>query len=61
VLILTRKAAEEIVIGDGPKKIVIRLVEIRGEKARLGIAAPDEVPVHRREVYEKIHGSTNAA
>jgi len=37
------------------------VVEIRGDKVRLGIVAPKEVPVHRQEVYDAIHGSKNAS
>jgi carbon storage regulator len=53
MLILTRHAEEDIVIciGDG---IVIKIVEIRGDKVRIGITAPTEIPVHRREIYEAI-------
>ena len=52
MLVLTRKTNEQIVIGDND--VVITLVEIRGNKVRLGIEAPKEVPVHRREVFEAI-------
>jgi len=38
-------------IGD---KVVITIVDIRGDKVRLGIEAPNEIPVHRQEVYEAI-------
>lgn len=51
MLVLSRKKGEEIKIGDG---ITIVLVEIRGDKARIGIEAPRDVPVHRGEVYEAI-------
>jgi carbon storage regulator len=51
MLILTRRVDEEIVI-DGD--IVIKVLDIRGDKVRLGITAPPEIPVHRREVYEAI-------
>lgn len=51
MLVLSRKANEKIVIGDD---IVICLVEVRGDKARIGIEAPKEVPVHREEVYKAI-------
>ena len=51
MLVLSRKNNESIVIGDG---IVVTIVEIRGDKVRLGIEAPKEVPVHRREVYDAI-------
>ena len=49
MLVLTRKKNESIMIGD----VQIFIVEIRGDKVRLGIDAPSEVPVHRREVYER--------
>jgi carbon storage regulator len=51
VLVLSRKRDEQILIG---KDIVITLVEIRGDKVRLGVEAPRDVPVHRREVAEAI-------
>lgn len=51
MLVLSRKKDEKIVIGDN---ISIMVVEIRGDKVRLGIDAPREVSVHRREVYEAI-------
>ena len=52
MLVLSRKKNESIVINDN---ITIVVVEIRGDKVRLGIEAPKEVPVHRREVYDAIH------
>ena len=51
MLILSRKLGEQIVIADN---IVITVVGIRGDKVRLGIEAPREVPVHRKEIYELI-------
>ncbi|MDE0937684.1 MAG: carbon storage regulator CsrA [Mariniblastus sp.] len=51
MLVLSRKKNESIVINDD---ITIVIVEIRGDKVRLGIEAPKEVPVHRREVYDAI-------
>lgn len=51
MLVLSRKRDEQIVID---QNIVITIVEIRGDKVRLGIEAPTEVPVHRREVYDAI-------
>lgn len=54
MLVLSRKKNESIVI-DG--NIVITVVEVRGDKVRLGIEAPKEIPVHRSEVHEAIHGS----
>jgi carbon storage regulator len=55
MLVLSRKRDEKIVIGD---RIVITVVEVRGDKVRLGIEAPSDVPVHRQEVYEAIRRST---
>jgi carbon storage regulator len=52
MLVLSRKLNESIVIDDN---IVITVVEIRGDKVRLGIQAPREVPVHRSEVHAAIH------
>ena len=51
MLVLSRKKNESIVINDD---ISIVVVEIRGDKLRLGVEAPKEVPVHRREVYDAI-------
>jgi carbon storage regulator len=51
MLVLSRKRDEQIVIADN---IVITVIEIRGDKVRLGIQAPAEIPVHRKEVYEAI-------
>lgn len=54
MLVLSRKKNESIVVNDS---IVITVVEIRGDKVRLGIEAPREVPIHRSEVYAAIHGA----
>jgi carbon storage regulator len=54
MLVLSRKKNESIVINNDIKIVV---VEIRGDKVRLGVEAPREVPVHRREVYEAIQKS----
>ena len=51
MLILSRKKNECIVIGDG---IRVMVAEIRGDKVRLGIEAPKDIPVHRREVFDAI-------
>lgn len=51
MLVLSRKKNESIVIGDDIRIVV---VEIRGDKVRLGVEAPRSVPVHRREVYDAI-------
>ena len=54
MLVLSRQRDESIVIGDN---IVITIVDIRGDKVRLGIQAPVEIPVHRQEVYDAIRRS----
>ena len=51
MLVLSRQRDESIMIGD---TIVVTIVDIRGDKVRLGINAPPEIPVHRQEVYEAI-------
>ena len=51
MLVLSRKKGESVIIREN---IVVTVVEIRGDKVRLGIEAPKDVPVHRREVYEAI-------
>lgn len=51
MLVLSRQRDETIMIGDD---IEITVVDIRGDKVRLGISAPASVPVHRKEVYEAI-------
>ena len=51
MLVLSRHRDESIMIGDD---VVITVVDIRGDKVRLGIEAPTSIPVHRQEVYEAI-------
>ncbi|MCS7305180.1 MAG: carbon storage regulator CsrA [Thermoguttaceae bacterium] len=51
MLVLSRQRNQSIIIGDN---IIITVVDIRGDKVRLGIEAPSEIPVHRKEVYEAI-------
>lgn len=51
MLVLSRKKNETIVIREN---IIVTVVDIRGDKVRLGIEAPRDIPVHRREVYEAI-------
>ena len=57
MLVLSRKKNESIVINDDITSVV---VEIRGDKVRLGVEAPKEVPVHRREVYDAIKRNLDA-
>ena len=58
MLVLSRHRDESIIIADNIK---ITIVDIRGDKVRLGIEAPQSVPVHRQEVYEKIAAERIAA
>jgi carbon storage regulator len=51
MLVLSRHRDESIMIGD---EIVVTIVDIRGDKVRLGINAPSSVPVHRQEVFDAI-------
>ena len=58
MLVLSRQRDESIIIGDN---VVITVVDVRGDKVRLGIDAPVEIPVHRREVYEAIQRENRRA
>lgn len=58
MLVLSRQRDQTIMIGDD---IEITVVDIRGDKVRLGITAPKSVPVHRKEVYEAIRRENQAA
>ena len=51
MLVLSRHRDESIMIGD---EIVVTVVDIRGDKVRLGIDAPTQIPVHRQEIYDAI-------
>jgi carbon storage regulator len=58
MLVLSRQRDETIMIGDD---IEITVVDIRGDKVRLGITAPSTIPVHRKEVYEAIQRENREA
>ncbi len=51
MLVLSRQRDESIMIGDD---VEITIVDVRGDKVRLGITAPRHIPVHRREIYDAI-------
>src|SRR6516162_8506719 len=57
MLVLSRKKNESIIINND---ITVTVVEIREDKVRLGIVSPKDVPVHRQEVFEAIHGKLAA-
>ncbi|MBN1341931.1 MAG: carbon storage regulator CsrA [Phycisphaerae bacterium] len=58
MLVLSRQRDETIMIGDD---VEITVVDIRGDKVRLGITAPTRIPVHRKEVYDAIKRENAAA
>jgi carbon storage regulator len=53
MLVLTRRSRQSIMIGD---EIELSILSVSGEKVRVGIEAPDEVPIFRKEVYLRIAG-----
>jgi carbon storage regulator len=58
MLVLSRQRDESIIIGDN---VVVTVVDVRGDKVKLGITAPREVSVHRQEVYEAIQRENRQA
>ena len=58
MLVLSRQRDESVMIGED---VVVTIVDVRGDRVRLGIEAPREIPVHRREVYEAIHRENQRA
>ncbi len=62
MLVLSRRSQESVVVGgaDGMHRILkVTVLEINGGKVRLGFEADPGVPVHRWEVWERIHGNAN--
>ena len=58
MVVLSRKKNESLTIGDN---IIVTVIEIRGDKVRLGIEAPRDMPLHRKEVYDAIRGFDSTA
>jgi carbon storage regulator len=58
MLVLSRKVGESVIIGG---RITVTVVRVDGDAVRLGIAAPEDVPVHRREVYDEIQRNNREA
>lgn len=59
MLVLTRKVNQSIIIGDQGIEVVV--LEVRGEQVRIGIKAPRDVVVHRKEIYDQIQTENEAA
>lgn len=51
-LVLTRRTHESLMIGDD---VTVTVLEVRGGSVKLGVTAPRDVPVHREEIYHKVH------
>jgi len=58
MLVLSRTKDESIIVGDD---IIVEIVDVRGDKVRLGITAPKNIPVHRKEVYDAIQKEKKAS
>jgi carbon storage regulator len=58
MLVITRRPSESIIIRDD---IIVTVVSVRGDKVRLGIEAPKDITVHRKEVYEAIRRTEKPA
>jgi carbon storage regulator len=57
MLVLTRKSNQSIMIGD---EIEVSVLSVMGEKVRIGIQAPQKIPVFRKEIYLEIHRESGA-
>ena len=56
MLVLSRKCGEMITIGNG---VTVTVLSIQGDRVKIGIVAPAEVPVHRQEIHERIEGCSS--
>jgi carbon storage regulator len=54
MLVLSRKKGEQIVVTIGDRTALIRIVDVRGDKVRVGITAPQDVAVHREEIWKRL-------
>jgi len=61
MLVLSRKKDQSIIIGHGSEQIVISVVEIRGDRVRLGVTASPNIPIHRKEVHDAIRSQATPA
>lgn len=58
MLILTRRVGETVIVG---KDVAVTVVGVRGSQVRIGISAPKDVAVHRKEIYERIQREPQSA
>jgi carbon storage regulator len=58
MLVLTRKVGEQLVVPE--IDLTFTILEVRGDRVRLGVAAPSDVQVHRREVWARIQADSSA-
>ncbi len=58
MLVLSRKTGERVIIGPN---IIVTVLEVRGERVKLGFKAPAETPIHREEVAQEIHAESENA
>lgn len=54
MLVLTRKVDECIIVGEGPLAVMIKIIDVRGDKVRVGIEADSSIPIHRKEIADAI-------
>ena len=54
MLVLSRKKDEQIIISLGSMRVTVKVVDVRGDRVRLGIDAPESVAVHRQEVFDAL-------
>ncbi|HZX79897.1 MAG TPA: carbon storage regulator CsrA [Lysobacter sp.] len=54
MLILTRRPGEKIIVGEGENQVTILVAEIDGNRTKIGVHAPRNIPVHREEVFERV-------
>lgn len=56
MLILTRRVGESVIVGEN---VAVTILSIKGQQVRVGVNAPKSVPVHRKEVYERMRANTS--
>jgi carbon storage regulator len=54
MLILMRKINQSIIIGEGSNQVEMKILDIRGSQVRIGLQAEKDIPIHRKEIYDRI-------